>query len=166
MKVEIRFGYGDEEGSIMDGLTNVLLIVALFILRLGVPVLITVAIGYLLMRLDAKWQAENEQATKSKAEQPAQRTTVEPATLGPLPLLSLSESTAAGGKSAGGVPCWVMKGCSEAMQARCAAPRQPQVPCWQARTTAEGRLPVECKTCSRFQSPPAMWMAAPTELLH
>lgn len=150
----------------MDGLTNVLLIVALFILRLGVPVLITVAIGYLLMRLDAKWQAENEHANKMKADQPAQRPTTDLAAPTQLPALALSEPTAAGGFAAGGVPCWVVRGCSEALRARCAAPRQPQVPCWQARTTAEGRLPVECKTCQLFQPPPTMWMTPPAEMLH
>ena len=45
----------------MESLPNVLLLVLMFVLRLGVPLLITVAIAYGLRRLDAKWQAEAEQ---------------------------------------------------------------------------------------------------------
>ena len=45
----------------MESMPNVLLRVLMFVLRLGVPLLITVAIAYGLRRLDAKWQAEAEQ---------------------------------------------------------------------------------------------------------
>ena len=50
----------------MEGQTNVLLIILLFILRLGIPVLVTVAIAYGLRRLDARWQAEAEAEAKAQ----------------------------------------------------------------------------------------------------
>ncbi len=55
----------------MESLPNVLLLVLMFVLRLGVPLLITVAIAYGLKQLDSKWQAEAEQ------ELPGRSTTVQ-----------------------------------------------------------------------------------------
>jgi len=48
----------------MESLPNVLLLVLMFVLRLGVPLLITVAIAYGLHRLDARWQAEAEKTAE------------------------------------------------------------------------------------------------------
>ena len=42
----------------MDGLLQVAIIVGMFILRLGVPLLITLLVAYWLRRLDGKWEAE------------------------------------------------------------------------------------------------------------
>ena len=42
----------------MDGLLQVAVIVGMFILRLGVPLLITFLVAYWLRRLDGKWEAE------------------------------------------------------------------------------------------------------------
>jgi hypothetical protein len=44
----------------MDRLSGTLIIVGLFVLRLVVPLAVTLAVGYLLRRLEVKWQAENE----------------------------------------------------------------------------------------------------------
>ena len=44
----------------MDALYSFLALVTGLILRLGVPILVTVAIVYALHRLDARWQAEAE----------------------------------------------------------------------------------------------------------
>ena len=50
----------------MESLPNVLILVLMFVLRLGVPLLITVALAYGLKRLDAKWQAEAENGTQAE----------------------------------------------------------------------------------------------------
>ena len=50
----------------MESLPNILLLVLMFVMRLGVPLLITVAIAYGLKRLDAKWQAEAESQAKAE----------------------------------------------------------------------------------------------------
>jgi hypothetical protein len=42
----------------MDGLLQVAAIVGMFVLRLGVPLLITLLVAYWLRRLDSKWEAE------------------------------------------------------------------------------------------------------------
>lgn len=140
----------------MEGQSNVALIILLFILRLGVPLLITVAIAYGLRRLDAKWQVEAE------AEAKAQARAISPQTPQPQP------SRGSNGNGfplrqpivpimAAGQPCWSVKGCSEAARASCAAFHQPNVPCWAARINAEGRLPAGCKDCSLYQPTAPLW---------
>jgi len=146
----------------MEGQSNVLLIILLFILRLGIPVLVTAAIAYGLHRLDARWQAEAE------AEAKAQTKSVAP--LAPRP--QSTRTGASGGNGAGinmplhqplpvafaaGQPCWSIKGCSESMRATCAAFHQPNVPCWSARMNAEGRLPAGCKECKIYQPTAPVW---------
>jgi len=42
----------------MDGLLAAAVIVGMFLLRIGVPLTMTLAVAYFLRRLDAKWQAE------------------------------------------------------------------------------------------------------------
>ncbi|MEZ4770980.1 MAG: hypothetical protein R2844_21500 [Caldilineales bacterium] len=143
----------------MESLTNIWSIALLFVLRLGVPVLLTVGLGLLLKRLDARWQAEaREQRNAMEAATPAkpsdrpkpvgQRTTQ--------PLVALS--------GIGAQPCWAVKGCTDSMRAACAASHQPNVPCWQARTIAEGRLPSECKACDLHI--PAPYVMAESRVLH
>lgn len=51
----------------MESLPNLFLLIAMFLIRLGAPLLLTVAIGYGLKRLDAKWQAEAEAPEIRKA---------------------------------------------------------------------------------------------------
>lgn len=50
----------------MESLPNLFLLIGMFLLRLGVPFLVTVAIGYMLKRLDAKWQAEADASVSSQ----------------------------------------------------------------------------------------------------
>ena len=114
----------------MDELWTGAVIVGMFALRLGVPLAITLAIGYFLRRVDAKWQAE------ALAYREANRT---------------EEKTLAGRESFDGEqPCWVIKMCDESVRAKCPAPLTPNIPCWLARRRVEGTLPVECYDCDRF----------------
>ena len=142
----------------MEGQTNVLLIILLFVLRLGIPVLVTVAIAYGLHRLDAKWQAEADAEAKIQtktvappAPQPqsirgGNGAGIAPPLRQPLPLAM-----------AGGQPCWAVKGCADSMRATCAAFNQPNTPCWSARLNAEGRLPAGCKDCKLYQPTIPVW---------
>jgi hypothetical protein len=135
----------------MEGLSSSLMIVLLFVLRLGVPLLITLAIGYGLGRLDAKWQAEAEAERQAAAQ--AQAAAVQPQ---PRPAGLAAAAYQFPGRQPmpvgvmAGPPCYSLKGCSEAMQAACPATRQPAVPCWAARLGAEGQLPMECKGCQLY----------------
>ena len=142
----------------MEGQSNVLLIILLFIMRLGIPVLVTVAIAYGLRRLDAKWQAEAEAKAQTKsvvpqAPQPQPAWTGVNAGNGAGINMALRQPMA----MAAGQPCWSLKGCSESMRANCAAFHQPNVPCWSARMNAEGRLPAGCKDCKLYQPTAPAW---------
>lgn len=115
----------------MDWLLQAAIILGMFILRLGVPLLITLGIGAWLRRLDAKWQAEA--LTQRDAVQIQEEVVVEPEPVG------VDEQ-----------PCWILKNCPETVRLRCPAFQQPGLPCWLARRRAEGRLPLECYQCELF----------------
>ena len=119
----------------MDGIGDAAVIAGMFILRLGVPLAITLAVGYLLLRLDRKWQAEAWAEWKSS---------------------QLEEEEQAGQAAgrvtspAAGQLCWDLKDCSQAVREQCSAFKQPNIPCWLARRRAEGRLPAACYDCELF----------------
>ena len=70
----------------MDGLLHVVVIVGMFILRLGVPLLITLLVAYWLRRLDGKWEAEaraRQETEPTPVEEPEPKRTVpKPTVLG------------------------------------------------------------------------------------
>ena len=112
---------------------TILVMIGLFLLRLGVPLAITLAVGYWLRRLDAKWEAEAA-AQRIQEEQPTE-----------LKALKTAER-----------PCWEEKGCDEARRAQCPACKFLDIPCWAARLRATGSLPAECPSCARFSTSPAV----------
>ena len=111
----------------MDWWLQAAIITGMFVLRLGIPIAITLLAGYWLRRLDAKWQAE------AWAQWEASQAHQEPAEVEPLAQLN--------------PPCWMVKGCDEAARSACPAFHQPGLPCWLARQRTTGRLPAECYTC-------------------
>jgi len=114
----------------MEGLLEVAVVAGMFFLRIGVPLIITLAVAYFLRRLDAKWQAD------AWAEWEASR--------------SQDGVIAAPNSLQPGESCWSLKGCDETTRANCAATKQPTLPCWLARRRSEGRLPAECYNCAQF----------------
>ncbi len=167
----------------MIDFTDMAVFVGLLFLRVGVPILIVVGVGYLLKRLDRRWEAEarayqakvaSEQpevpAPQPVAPTPGRRPGKQPATPQPLPFIPpqpVSKEQRPGvymqagiaakpGMPASGKHCWDEKGCSDSKQASCAAPSHPDQPCWQARLAAEGHIPEECVSCDVFQRYPSM----------
>lgn len=141
----------------MDALLDILVILGLFFLRLGVPLLLVVGVGYLLRRLDARWEAEaREQAgAMPRPVKPEQRPEVgrpdrRPAPAGwPLPQ-RLPAATGGAYPSVidvFGQPCWTINGCDATTRDRCPAYHQPGNPCWLARFQASGHLPDGCSQC-------------------
>lgn len=114
----------------MDWLPESLIIIGMFLVRLGVPIAITLAVAYFLRRLDARWQAEAW--VEWEASQPEEKVSAKAR-----PFLT-SE------------PCWALKGCDETTRANCAATKEPGLPCWLARRRSEGKLPAECYKCELF----------------
>jgi hypothetical protein len=112
---------------------QVAIILGMFFLRLGVPLLIILAVGYWLRRLDAKWQAEA--VARQAASQMLNNTDITP----PLEMFQVIE-----------ISCWVFNDCPEAIRSQCPAFQQPDLPCWLARQRAEGRIPARCYNCELF----------------
>jgi hypothetical protein len=114
----------------MDGLLQTAVIAGMFMLRIGVPLAITLGVAYALRRLDAKWQAEAWAELETSQPEDTVITQVKPL---------VNEQ-----------PCWSLKGCDETARAQCAAPQQLDIPCWLARRRSEGKLPAECYNCAEF----------------
>ena len=108
----------------MDWLLQTGIIVGMFVLRLGMPLLITLAVGYWLRRLDARWQAE-AQARREAAIQARQEASDEPK----IELLGAIKTC-----------CWEIKGCPETVYIQCPAYHHADLPCWMARFRAEGTI--------------------------
>jgi hypothetical protein len=157
----------------MINFTDMLVFTGMLFLRFGVPLLIVVGIGYLLKRLDRRWEAEAwaEQEKARAAEVPAEQPAVPaprpaparkpvPAPAPALPFIppQIRETprTQPGMTMAQVQPCYDVKGCSDSKKAQCAAPQHPEQPCWQARFDAEGAIPEDCVGCDIFHRLPMM----------
>ena len=112
----------------MSSNTEIVFLVSMFILRLGVPLAITLLAAYGLRKLDERWQAEAEAR---------QALTVQTSR----PTLQFSPN----------VHCWEKRGCSEETRRRCPAYQQSALPCWMARLRADNRVPGGCYGCTLFQ---------------
>lgn len=106
----------------MSPLPDWLVVAALTALRIAVPLAVTLLVGYVLSRLDARWQAE-ELARQQRARE-----------AGELPPLAR---------------CWEITSCNAEARASCPAYNAP-LPCWLALRRAEGRMPERCFTCPVF----------------
>ena len=65
----------------MDALLQTAIIVGMFTLRLGIPLAITLLVGYWLRRLDNKWQAEAKARQETETIRVEERQTPEPKTV-------------------------------------------------------------------------------------
>jgi hypothetical protein len=154
-------------------------VAGMMLLRIGVPLLVILAVGYGLKRLDRRWEAEaRAQQAKMAAAQPeaqpempapqpvppapSRKPGKTPMTPQPLPFVpppALPKDQRRGlyaQHGAGPGHCWDEKHCSESRKANCAAATHPDQPCWQARFDAEGHVPEECVSCDIFQRYPSM----------
>ena len=81
------------------------LLILMFALRCIAPLLLTLAIGYLMNRLVDRWEAEDLAPEEDGVTPP------QPA---PAPGMWLPTIT---------VPCWILRNCDEAAQADCPSPQ-------------------------------------------
>ncbi|MBI3363242.1 MAG: hypothetical protein HY023_19240 [Chloroflexi bacterium] len=105
----------------MDWLASLAAVAALFALRLGVPLLITILVGHMLSRLDAKWQAREQERLMHDSS--------------PAPEIP---------------SCWEIRGCDPAQREKCPAYGLRPLPCWLAWRRLTGRVPECCFDCEVF----------------
>ncbi len=151
-----------------------LVLIGLFILRILVPVALTVGLGYLLLRLDKRWQEEAQKAREEVDEdlvdeqsnvpsrEPAQPMEVPTglswgSSLPPRqPAFALQERAEKAVNippvlpALAEAPCWMIQNCDPAKRVKCAATQHPEMPCWLARLQDEGVLPASCPQCQLF----------------
>ena len=99
-----------------------------FLLRLGIPIGLTILFAYLLRQLDKRWQAEAEAETAVKIRQAED-------------LIAYKR------------PCWEMHNCPPRLRNACRAYAEPNTPCWELFRT-NGQLKPACHTCKVM--PPAL----------
>lgn len=98
-------------------------VLAATLLRIGIPLALTLAAAWGLRRLDARWQREAERA-RAESQGPS-----------PFDLIK----------------CWLVNECPPAKREQCSAYLEHGVPCWQQRRDERGRLAEGCLRCPVFR---------------
>ncbi len=111
----------------METLFQVAVLLFGLILRLGIPLGVTMLLGWVLRRLDAQWQREGE---------------------------ALRPAATASEEDLFGLPCWQIRDCPAAVREACPAYRQSEIPCWELLRGPDGRLQQKCLSCQVFRSAP------------
>jgi hypothetical protein len=147
---------------------DILVVIGMFALRIGVPVAIMAGLVYVLKRLDRRWEAEARAQQEARMRQPlvqqpaerpsrARRAPAPSAAIPFVPPPTYPVSSQPGLRMAAlAQPCWDRWGCTQSAKAECAATQHPELPCWQARFDAEGKIPETCVSCEYFQRYPLM----------
>lgn len=111
----------------MDWMQSSAALVLGFLLRLGIPVVLTGVLVWLLRRLDARWQVEADRMLASRD-------------LGTAPVSP--------------VRCWEVKDCPPHHRVDCPGFKHPERPCWQVFRDPNGCLQEHCLGCVVFRSTP------------
>lgn len=123
----------------MNVLIELIAVIVLSVLRLGVPIAVTIGIVWGLRRLDGRWQADAQARHASRV--------VAEGLVAPEDVIS---------PMAAERPCWSENGCPPEKKRLCAACSATDIPCWMARLRADGKLPARCYGCARFKTRPAV----------
>lgn len=123
---------GSEEsplkGAHLSIMETPLAILLAFVVRLGPPLLLTLALTWILQALDRRWQAEARAQLNENAG----------AVLAGLEVL----------------PCCDIMNCPPEKRAACRAFADRSVPCWQQFRDGQGRLKQDCLDCDVFRWAP------------
>lgn len=92
------------------------------VIRIALPIVLTLVAVVLLKRLDKRWQQESDSNPKL---------------------------VVAGPRNPG---CWDFNNCSAEDRAKCTAYAHPDTPCWQIKRDNQGLLQESCLGCKIFQN--------------
>jgi hypothetical protein len=98
-------------------------VVAGLLLRIGIPLGVTLLVGWLILRMDARWQAEAAETLE------IQNALFETATPDSLPT------------------CWEYMNCPPRIRENCPAYAETEIPCWEL-LRANGSLQPNCRGCT------------------
>jgi len=122
----------------MDG-QGPLIIFLLFLVRLLVPLMVLLGLGYLY----EYWSARRLSTDRSEPGQP----------------LAVRSNWASVGKP-NQAPCWETMKCSPEQRALCPAAKRRGVPCWLTMQLVEGHLPDRCLDCQVFKEGASLPLAS------
>lgn len=110
-------------------LIDTFVVFLMFVLRIGVPVALTLAFGYWLeKKLAPREQARTQDALRVQTERRGTRT----------------------GKIIQ-IHCWNLKRCASAKRAQCAAYKHPELPCWLALQAEGEKVRADCFSCALYK---------------
>ncbi len=108
--------------ELIDGIT----VLIMFGLRVGVPLVLTLAFGYWLeKKLSPRREEEQEQTVAPRIVRSSEK------------IIQLH--------------CWDIKRCDTATRAQCAAFKHPELPCWLALQAEGEKVREECFTCALYK---------------
>ncbi|MBM3130629.1 MAG: hypothetical protein FJ009_18615 [Chloroflexi bacterium] len=119
--------------DVIDGIV----ILAMFFLRIGAPIIVTLGVG---IWLEKRLRPREAQQTPRQ---------VRRGTIIPFPRVASNGRASAIPVT----PCWEVKQCNPTARAHCAAPKRPDLPCWLALQTAGGTVRAECADCELYNQP-------------
>lgn len=111
----------------MENLITTVIVILGLVVRIGLPVAVTLLVVRWLLQLDSQWQ--NQANEESVAE-------------GVIRILP------------GNVGCWEINGCSSEKRSHCTAYAHPESPCWQVFRNQSGALQERCLGCKVFKESP------------
>jgi len=103
-----------------------LLAIFWFVMRFGLPVILTTLVIWLFRRLDDRWQAEAQ----------------------------VFQQRGAARSLVPAIRCWVLNDCPEERRQNCVAYQNQDIPCWQNFRAIDGSLKEKCLGCGVFRGAP------------
>lgn len=108
------------------------MVLSMFVVRLGIPVAITLLVIWALRQIDRRWLGTEKIVIPAPLAAPGGDTTGE---AGCVPAIG---------------PCWEFKACSTEERAQCPVFQTKAERCWLCHLQRDGRLPGQCRTCGFF----------------
>ncbi|MBI4785825.1 MAG: hypothetical protein HY782_02110 [Chloroflexi bacterium] len=110
-------------------IADALVVAGMFILRIGVPIGITLAAGYWLEKKLRPVETRKAETTRRLELLPRPRSAK---------IIQLH--------------CWDFKHCDSTQRAQCAASKHPDLPCWLALQVEGAQVREECFTCNLYRT--------------
>ena len=110
----------------MDAVQGFLIAAGWFVLRFGLPIMVTIVICKLFQKMDLRWMVESK-AYREKA--------------------GIADMMPA-------IRCWAFNDCSEEKKKECHAYQNKNIPCWQLFRSQTGELKEDCLGCGVFRGTP------------
>lgn len=97
------------------------------LIRIGLPLLLTVVLVWALRRLDARWQADAKRISEASSQN----------------IIQIQAQR-----------CWELRNCAPLLRENCLAFKKPHIPCWQHFRNGRGELREMCLDCEVFHNAP------------